>query len=102
MGSTRQTETTCADTVDDREVDHVLTPSPPVTMGSRWQFDWDEGNRPKCERRVPIADIEATFDNRRAIRGQTGTPERWWAVDPEKRIFLIFPTLKSTVACAFG
>jgi len=56
----------------------------------RWQFDWDEGNRPKCEQRVPVADIEAVFDNRRAIKGQTGTPERWWVVDPDKRIYLIF------------
>jgi uncharacterized DUF497 family protein len=56
----------------------------------RWQFDWDEGNRPKCERRAPIADIEAVFDNRKAIKGQTGTAERWWVVDPDKRICLIF------------
>jgi len=59
-------------------------------VGSRWQFDWDDGNRPKCERRVPIADIEAVFANRKAMRGQTETPNRWWAVDPDKRIFLIF------------
>jgi uncharacterized DUF497 family protein len=56
----------------------------------RWQFDWDDGNRPKCERRLPLAEIEAVFDNRKAIRGQTETTERWWAVDPDKRIFLIF------------
>jgi hypothetical protein len=34
--------------------------------------------------------IETTFDNRKAIEGQTETPERCWVVDPNKGIFLIF------------
>jgi uncharacterized DUF497 family protein len=31
------------------------------------QFDWDESNREKCARRVPLAEIEALIDDPRTL-----------------------------------
>ena len=56
-------------------------------------FDWDEDNKSKCEKRVPIADIEAVFANPKTRKGsarQEGGEQRWWAIDPDRKIFLIF------------
>ena len=31
------------------------------------KFDWDDGNREKCARRVPLHEIEALIDNSRTV-----------------------------------
>ena len=33
------------------------------------RFDWDDGNREKCARRVPLAEIEALIDDPRTLIG---------------------------------